>query len=74
MQNTTLKYFEKKVAEPSEKVLKMNMTSTFTKVKVDIFHSQMKSHITKQLLTSISVDIWIYLPLKVIFSPALRPR
>ena len=44
------------------------MTSTVTKVKVDIFHSQMQSHITKQLLTSISVDIWIYLPLKVIFT------
>ena len=28
---------------------------------------EMKSHITKQLLTSISVDIRIYLPLTVIF-------
>ena len=73
MQNTTLKYF-KTVAKTSEKVLKLNMISTVTKVKVDIFHSQMKSHIRKQLLTSISVDAWIYLPLKVIFSPALRPR
>ena len=32
------------------------MTST-TKVKVEKFHSQLKIHITKQLLTSISVDI-----------------
>ena len=31
----------------------------------------MKSHITKQLLASISVDIRIYLPLKVIFTSAL---
>ena len=30
----------------------------------------LKSHITKQLLTSISVDIWIYLPSKVIFTSA----
>ena len=44
------------------------MTLT-TSVKVE-FHSQLKSPITKQLLTSISVDIGIYLPLKVI----LRPR
>ena len=36
----------------------------------NIFHSYLKSDITKQLLTSISVDIRIYLPLKVIFTSA----
>ena len=39
-----------------------------------ISHKCLKSHITKQLLTSISVDIRIYLPSKVIFTSALRPR
>ena len=34
----------------------------------NFFHSQMKSHIIKQLLSSISVDIRIYLPLKVKFT------
>ena len=34
----------------------------------------LKSHITKQLLTSISVDIRIHLPSRVIFTTALRPR
>ena len=34
----------------------------------------LKSHITKQLLTSILVDIRIYLLLKVIFTEAARPR
>ena len=43
------------------------MTLT-TKVKVEKFHSLMKSHIRKQLLTALSVDIRIYLPLKVIFT------
>ena len=38
-----------------------------TKAKVAKFSSLNESHITKQLLTSISVDIRIYLPLKVIF-------
>ena len=42
-------------------------------VKVES-HKCLKSHITKQLLTSISVDIRIYLPSKVIFTSALRPR
>ena len=35
-------------------------------MKVEHFHSKLKSHITKQLLTTISVDIRIYLPEKVI--------
>ena len=43
------------------------MTST-TQVKVETSHSKLKSHITKQLLTSILVDMRIYLPLKVIFT------
>ena len=34
-------------------------------------HSKLKSHITKQLLTSISVDIRIYLPEKVIIHRGL---
>ena len=41
-----------------------------TKVKVENFQSSLNSHITKQLLTSISVDLRIYLPLKVIFTIA----
>ena len=40
--------------------------SLTTKVKVATFSGLNESHITKQLLTSISVDIRIYLPLKVI--------
>ena len=35
---------------------------------------KVESHITKQLLTSISVDIRINVPLKVIYTSALRPR
>ena len=35
--------------------------------------SQTQSHITKQLLTSISVDIRIYQPSKVIITEAGRP-
>ena len=46
-----------------------NNTNLVTKVKEENFHSQLKSHI-KQLMTSIQVDIRIYLPLKVIFSLA----
>ena len=44
--------------------------SLTTNMKVAKFHSKMKSHMTKQLLTSISVDmrIYMYLPLKVIFT------
>ena len=34
------------------------------------FSFLVESHITKHLLTSISVDIRIYLPLKVIFTSA----
>ena len=32
-------------------------TNLITKVKVENFHLQLKSHITKQLLTSITIDI-----------------
>ena len=49
------------------------MPST-TKVKVENIHSKLKSYITKQLCTPISVGMRIYLPLKVIFTSALRPR
>ena len=45
------------------------MTST-TKVKVELLSFLVESHITKPLLTSISVDMRIYLPLKVIFTSA----
>ena len=45
------------------------VTST-TQVIVETSHSKLKSHITKQLLTSISVDMRIYLPLKVILTSA----
>ena len=38
-----------------------NNTNLVTKEKVENFHSQLNT--TKQLLTSISVDIRIYLPL-----------
>ena len=44
------------VAKTCKKVLSLNMTST-TKEKVANCHLQLRSHITKQLLTSISVDI-----------------
>ena len=49
-------------------------TILVAKVKVEFHIKCLKSHITKQLLTSISVDIRIYLPSKVIFTSALRPR
>ena len=55
------------------KSLGSRLTSA-TKVKVEHFHSKLKTHITKQLLTSISVDMRIYLPLKVIFTSAWRPQ
>ena len=42
--------------------------------KAEKIQSWLKSHITKELLTSISVDMRIYLPLTVIFTSALRPR
>ena len=54
MQNA-LKYFNS-----SEKVLRLKVE--VTKVKVENFHSWLTSHITKQLLTSISVDMMTYLP------------
>ena len=50
----------------------LKMTST-AKLKVENFHLKLRSHITKQLLTTISVDIRIYLPLKVIFISAMQP-
>ena len=63
MQFTTLKYL-KKVAKTCEKVLRLNKKSSRT------FLFTVKE--SKQLLTSISVDIRIYLPLKVIFALALQ--
>ena len=52
-----------------------NNTNLVTKVKEENFHSQLKSYnITKQLLTLISVDIRIYLPLKLICTSALQPQ
>ena len=44
--------------------------SLTTKVKVAKCTFLNKRHITKQLMTSISVDIGIYLPLKVILTSA----
>ena len=40
----------------------LNNTILVTCVKVELLHKRLKSHITRQLLTSISVDIRIYLP------------
>ena len=59
-----IKYVFKKFTKTCEKVQKLNLTNLVTKVKVENFHSQLKSHITKQLLTSISVDIRIFSILK----------
>ena len=70
--NTTFNIL-KTVAKMCEKVLRLNMTSS-TKVKGENFLSQFKSHITKQLSTSISVCVRIYLPLKVTFTSAVWPR
>ena len=70
MQNTTHYDILKTVARIVRKTLVehyFNNTNLVTKVKVETFHSQLKSQITKQLLTSISVDIRIYLHLEVIF-------
>ena len=47
-----------------------NNTNLVTKVNVEFFHSQLKNQITKMLLTS----ILIYIPLKAIFTSALRPQ
>ena len=52
-----------------EKVLMLNITSTlvehsFNNRNLENVHSQLNSNIAKQLLTSISVDIRIYLTLK----------
>ena len=61
MLNTTLKYL-RAVDKTCGKVLRL-------KVENDLIQQQkLKSHITKQLLTSISVDIRIYLPLKVLIT------
>ena len=50
-------------------------TNQVKKVKVENVHSQFKNrHITKQLLTTISVDTMIYLPIKVIITKAARSR
>ena len=57
------------VDKTCEEVLRLTVDFN-NKVKVEKFHSKLKSHITKQLLTSISVDMRIYLPLKVIFTSA----
>ena len=47
-----------------------NFVLFIAKVKVEIFHknSNTKSYETKQLLTSVSVDIRIYQPSKMIFN------
>ena len=64
MQNTTFNIL-KTVAKTCEKSLLVehdfNNTNLVTKVKIP--HSQLKSHITKQLLTSMSVAMRIYKPL-----------
>ena len=52
---------QKTVAKTCENCLLFNANQT-TKVKVENFHSQLK-YITKQLLTSISVDKRIFVPL-----------
>ena len=44
--------------------------ASVTKMKVEKFQSKLKSQVAKQLLTLTSVDIRIYLPLKVIFTSA----
>ena len=72
MENTTLEYF-KQLLTLVRKFSGWIWLQTM-KVKVEHFHSQLKRHITKQLLTSMSVDIRIHLPLKVIFTLALQPQ
>ena len=65
------KIFLKAVVVTCEK--DFSNTIFVAKVKLKV-HKWLKSHITKQLLNSISVDIRIYLPSKVIFTSALRPQ
>ena len=48
--------------------MKSNNSNLIIKLKVENFHSQLKSHITKQLLTSIYADIRSYLILNVILN------
>ena len=51
-----------------------NNTNLDTKVNVENVHLHLKViSVTKKLLTSILVDIRIYLPLTVIFTLSLRP-
>ena len=55
------------ISIPQQIILRRNLDKYYTIIdfnEVDIL----------QLLTSISVDIRIYLPSKVIFTEALRPR
>ena len=53
------------ISKTCEKVFRLNMTSTI-QIWLQKRKSQLKIHITKQLLTSVSVVIRIYLTLKVI--------
>ena len=69
IQNTSLNCLIT-VAKTCEKVLRLNMSES----KRKIIQNLKKHHITKQLLTLISVEMKIYLPLKVIFTSALRSR
>ena len=61
MQNTILKYSITVVRKSELVEHELNNKSESINL-----HSLLKCHITKQLLTSISVDMGIYLPLKVI--------
>ena len=56
------------VAKTCEKVLRYNKSESRK------FSLIVKSHMTKQLLTSISVNMRIFLPLTVMFTSALRSR
>ena len=54
-----------------EKVFRLNIEHDFNdKNESRLFSFLVERHITKQLLTSVSVDIRIYLTLKVIFPSA----
>ena len=57
----------------SKAVVKTSENDCCCKSESRVLHKWLKSYMTKQLLTSISEDIRIYLPSKVIFTSALRP-
>ena len=69
---SVVKIYDKGKGKKKSRLLQQFILALFiAKVKVVILHKgETQSHITKQLLTSVSVDIRIYQPSEVIFTSA----